>query len=1461
MSVQAFRTLWRQARIYSLSEMRCPACEHDNREGARFCDGCGSALSEASLHRPVTATVSSPLPETVGGGRYEVRRLLGEGARKRVYAAIDQRLGRDVAVAVVKTDGLDDTGRQRIEREARAMAMLGDHPHIVTVFDVGDDFDQPYIVSQLMPGGSVADLLAASAEHRVSIEEALRIAVQTAQALEHAHCHGVVHRDLKPANVWRAAEGTVLLGDFGLAATTDHSRLTADGLVVGTVAYLAPEQAVGRAPDARSDLYSLGALLYELVTGRPPFLGDDAVSVISQHLNTSPVAPSWHNAAVPPALDRLILALLAKDPADRPPSASAVMKELEAIGETPVPAAVVTSAAAPSHLLTMGRLIGRAEELAQLTDAFDQAISGRSRLVMVVGEPGIGKTRLVEELAVYASVRGATVCWGHCYEGELGMPYLPFVEAFRGYVRERSDEDLRIELSTGAPEMATLVSELHQRFGDLPSSPALDGEAERMRLFEGVTSFIHNAAKAHPLVFILDDLHWADKPSLLLLQYLARNVRRDRVLFIGTYRDVELDRAHPLSDAVAALRREHLYDRVLLRGLSPEEVKSLIDAVDNQDSPLQFAQAIHRETEGNPFFVAEILRNLVEIGAITKVDGRWVGDTKAVADNLPEGVREVIGRRLSRLTEDCNRLLTVGAAMPGGFYHDVVARVLGIEEERMLDLLDEALAAQVVRERRDRSGAYEFSHALIRQTLYAELSTPRRIRLHRHIAGALETLASAEANLGELAYHCFHGAAGGDIAKAVDYATRAGDRARVQAAHEEAARFYDMALQASELADDHDSCQRAELLLALGESQKRAGDGDAAALALDEAAQLCRTLGDGTSFARVAIASVGLHWGGGIYRADLVSQLEEARDLLGDADLRLRARLLALEAGLYLFIDQARVRALADEAVAAARLSGDDGALASALNAWCWGQVEPAERAGVPEVLAEITRLAERAGDLDLANRVYISRFNRAQADANREEMESVLAALDRVATESRSPFFLANAAVAKASVAALEGRYSDAEELGSDALAHARRLRDTNLVNSFGILVFPFARERSMLADLEAPTRRAVAVSPTVAAWRAGLALLLCELGKMDEAAIHLDVLAANDFAAIAEDVAQTYGWCATAEIASMLGDADRAERLVTLLRPRAGESAVIGHSAYHGAVDRHLGLLDMTLGRWDDAVRDLTAAQEIHTRMRARPWMARTNYELARALVGRSQPGDRERAVSLLNEVLEVANELGMTRLVEQALATKLELQGVASSSPGTSIDVVAAGLSVEKPDLRSHASPDGRVTIMFSDIEGYTAITERLGDLRTQELLREHNVTVRSEVRSHKGVAVKSAGDGFMLAFAEPSNALSCAVALQRAVAGRNFAGESIRLRIGLHVGEVIREASDFYGRTVILAARVADQARGGEILVTAEVSKACGVSGDSREVSLKGLSGTFTVCAIDWRPEADHPEPYT
>ena len=280
--------------------MRCPSCGNLNRPEARFCDHCGAALdAPAPDPAPARAAKLEPgelaeLPELIGG-RYGIESFLGRGGRKRVYLARDsQDGGREVAVALFETEGIEETVLARARREAQAMGKLGDHPHIVSVHDTGEEDGAPYIVSEYVGGGDVAGVLEACDGRRLDVERAIAIAIDVCRALEHAHSRGIVHRDLKPANIWLGDDGAARLGDFGLATTDRRSRAAVEGMLVGTVAYLPPEQALGGSSDARSDLYSLGAMLYEMLTGQPPFPGDDAVAIIGQHLNAEPVAPSRH---------------------------------------------------------------------------------------------------------------------------------------------------------------------------------------------------------------------------------------------------------------------------------------------------------------------------------------------------------------------------------------------------------------------------------------------------------------------------------------------------------------------------------------------------------------------------------------------------------------------------------------------------------------------------------------------------------------------------------------------------------------------------------------------------------------------------------------------------------------------------------------------------------------------------------------------------------------------------------------------------------------------------------------------------------------------------------------------------------------------------------------------------------------------------------------------------------------
>ena len=395
--------------------------------------------------------------------------------------------------------------------------------------------------------------------------------------------------------------------------------------------------------------------------------------------------------------------------------------------------------------------VGREQELAELRQYWERVRAGERQLVLLAGEPGIGKTRLAAEFALAAHAGGASILFGRCEE-EPPLAYQPFVEALHHYIATCPINDLRAQVGTNASELASLVPELAQRLPDLPP-PAGETQRERYRILDAAGALLAAASKAAPMVLVVDDLHWADKATLQLLKHILRSPEQSRLLVLCTYRDSELTRTHPLSETLADMRRDRGFERISLTGLNEGDVRALVSVRAGQEASPAFIRAIHGQTEGNPFFIEEVLQYLEETGAIYQRDGRWMTDLNISELGIPESIKDVLDRRLLRLSEECNSVLTVASVIGTEFGLDALERASDLSGDRLVELLEEAVAARVVEEVLPLVGHYRFSHGLIHQTLYEELTTTRRVRLHG------QTLQYADSNGVMLAYEVL-GAAG-----------------------------------------------------------------------------------------------------------------------------------------------------------------------------------------------------------------------------------------------------------------------------------------------------------------------------------------------------------------------------------------------------------------------------------------------------------------------------------------------------------------------------------------------------------------------------------------------------------------------------------------------------------------------------------------------------------------------------
>ena len=860
---------------------------------------------------------------------------------------------------------------------------------------------------------------------------------------------------------------------------------------------------------------------------------------------------------------------------------------------------------------------------------------------------------------------GAAVLLGRCHE-EVLISYEPFVEAFVRHAAAVPPEVLLGQVGIYGGELGRLVPDFARRLRQPPEPVVGDAGGERFRLFEAASSLLSNISRSWPVVLLLEDLHWADKPTALLLAHVVRSIETERVLVIGTYRDTEP--AEPLLSVLSDLHRERAVERLRLGSLHRGEVATMVSAWLGRTPPTHFAHALHRETEGNPFFIEEVLRHLIEVAAVDATEWRRLASFTELG--IPEGVREAIEQRLVALSPATRRTVTVAAAIGRSFSIDLLESVAELPSERVLDALEEATARRIVEEEPDAPQRFSFAHALIRETLYASLSGPRRLGLHRRISAILEQRHSADDDppLGELAYHFVEAADPATAAKAVDFSARAARRALAALAYEEAVAHFARALKALELCEPAEPATRCDVLLGLGESLSKASEFEQSRAAFQATADLARRAGLGEQLARAALG-LGRGWvEQGTADPAIIAVFEEALATLPDADGAVRARLLGRLAMELHFSDQPdRCQALARQGVTLARRLRDPSTLAFALNARHWSERGQEEVGALLAMADEIVRHAEASGELELALQGHSWRLVDLLELGQTETIDDEIAACARLAERLRQPFYRSWVAGLMPMRALMLGRFDEAERLARDALAAAEAGGNWNGITSsrvqLGWCWKDVGRAAEQAADVEGFVMNEVLTRPlsggAAAVWNGNLALFMAEAGLDARARGHLDRVADCDDVELTRNVDGRSAAALAAEACALLGDERLAPRFYELLLPREGLCILGGRGVYfRGAATRYLGLLAGTLGRWDDAVRHHEDALITNTRAQAPPWIARSLRELASALVARSDPADAPRAIDLLQRAEQEARALGMRTLAAQ---TALQLAAI--------------------------------------------------------------------------------------------------------------------------------------------------------------------------------------------------------
>ena len=1054
---------------------------------------------------------------------YRLEAPIGRGATGTVYRATQLSLERDVALKVLAGDLAGDVAaRDRFLRESTLAASL-EHPHIVPIYDAGEVDGVCYIAMRYVPGSDLQAMI--RRQRRLPADVAVSIVIQLAGALEAAHGVRLIHRDVKPSNVLISstrgddADVHAWLGDFGLSKRLGDSTVSPTERPLGTVHYMAPEQIRGQRLDARADIYSLGCLLYQCLTGKVPYPRDSEVAVLYAHLEAPPPLVTEREPNLPNQFDGVIESALAKAAADRPGSAAELAQAAAAAldGKSIARRRAPQGAAAPPTGAPRGRgrtMVGRLAESEQLVGALDDAMAGRGGVALIGGEAGIGKTTLARGLSDQAEHRGIAAVWGVGLSAEAAPPYWHWIQVVSAIAGWPEAEDLFRSIGSRAGWLRMIAPDVEIEGKDVDLKGVAEG---RFHVYDAVLALLRTAAAHSALVVVLDDLHAADEASLLALSFISRSIADNRILIVGTHRDVDLDQPGRAMLKVSELVRP--VRSIAVQGLEHGDVGRLIELRESVVPAPAAVTRIHQVTGGNPLFITELLSLL---------DADELRDDRAIVSSalpLPAGVRDAIAARVSLLSRKAREVLDLASVAGERFRATIIAAAGSTSGTELLELLDEAVRLRLVRTLDEPPDGYAFRHGLIQATLYDALATSTCATYHDAVGRALERgydTASGE-GLAEVAHHFLEAAAIYDSERAVQYATRAGDRAMTKYAYDQAVNLYERALAFC----PGDGDRRLALLQSLGEAQTRAGDTDGARATLKAAADVALARDDATALghATLALGIWGLTAG---FDAELVGLAERAVERLERSDdVGLLARAKGFLAAALHWTDQLERRMrLADEALALARSEHERLAsrestqtLAYVLSRYLlarWGPDSGRDDIGISE---ELIALSQELGDSELEVLTRNWRISVLLELGRFAVVDQEIARVAQMAEELRQPRAMVFQPLQYAIRAAGAGRFDEAERLNAESGKIGQHIHGS-AAELAGVAQLVMLRlQQGRLPELLAPLRGMVLAHPEMVGFRGALAATLVQAGLTEEAAEELGHLTSRGLAGFPRD------------------------------------------------------------------------------------------------------------------------------------------------------------------------------------------------------------------------------------------------------------------------------------------------------------------------------------------------------